>query len=511
MTERATGTTPTAVGGADEVLGAKQVVKSVSFLERFTVLKGAPRELWATFATKFFTIVSYSLMNSTLVLWLASDLGYTDVKAGSVVATWSAIMTLVTILVGSLTDAIGIRRTFLLGIGLCLATRAFMTGSVTPVIALGLGLFPVAVGEALLGPVMVAATKRFATTAQRSMAFSMVYAIMNVAFLVSANVFDFVRKGLGEHGHYTVPILGTLSTYRMLFLLSLLFMLPNFIFVYFFMREGVDVTDEGVTITPAESKYRGGGMIRALVLTARDAGKDTVRIFGGLWRQPGFKRFLVFLMFATFMRMIFYHTSYTLTPFGIRELGEGAPVGRLSTINNWLIIVLVPIVGALTQRVSAYKMVVFGCIFGAMSVFIMAVPVRVYQPLADGWLGHVIGHKWLGVQGAVNPWYVSIALFFAAVSFGEAFYSPRLYEYAAVIAPKGQEASYMALSYLPFFVAKLTVGLLSGFLLAKFCPRVGERHGEKLWLVIALLTSIAPVGLILFRKYIKVQEAGREG
>jgi hypothetical protein len=296
MTERVTGTTPTAVAEADEVLGAKQVVKSVSFLQRFTVLKGAPRELWATFATKFFTIVSYSLMNSTLVLWLASDLGYTDVKAGSVVATWSAIMTLVTILVGSLTDAIGIRRTFLLGIGICLATRAFMVGSVHPVVALGLGLFPVAVGEALLGPVMVAATKRFATTAQRSMAFSMVYAIMNVAFLVSANVFDYVRKGLGEHGHYTVPVLGTLSTYRMLFLLSFVFMLPNFIFVYFFMREGVDVTDDGVTIAAQKIRESPEGKIGVVMDTVVDAGKDTVRIFGGLWRQPGFKRFLVFLI-----------------------------------------------------------------------------------------------------------------------------------------------------------------------------------------------------------------------
>ena len=46
---------------------------------------------------------------------------------------------------------------------------------------------------------------------------------------------------------------------------------------------------------------------------------------------------------------------------------------------------LVPVVGALTQRVSAYKMVVFGSILGTASVFIMAVPVHLYQPLADGW------------------------------------------------------------------------------------------------------------------------------
>jgi len=188
----------------------------------------------------------------------------------------------------------------------------------------------------------------------------------------------------------------------------------------------------------------------------------------------------------------------------------GAPVGRLDTINNWLIIFLVPVVGALTQRVSAYKMVVIGCTMGAASVFILAVPVHYYQPLANGPLGDLIAHKWFGLTGAVNPWYVSIALFYVAISFGEAFYSPRLYEYAAVIAPKGQEASYMALSYLPFFGAKLSVGLLSGYLLDAFCPRQGPRHSEMIWVIIAMTTLVAPVGLIGLRKFIRVHEAGRE-
>jgi hypothetical protein len=38
------------------------------------------------------------------------------------------------------------------------------------------------------------------------------------------------------------------------------------------------------------------------------------------------------------------------------------------------------------------------------------------------------------------------------------------------IAPEGQEGSYMALSVLPFFIAKFFVGMLSGFLLATYCP-----------------------------------------
>ena len=116
----------------------------------------------------------------------------------------------------------------------------------------------------------------------------------------------------------------------------------------------------------------------------------------------------------------------------------------------------------------------------------------------------------VGVAGSVNPYYVMIFLFIVLLSFGESVYSPRLYEYAAVIAPKGQEASYMSLSYLPFFMAKLLVASFSGVLLARLCPATGPRHSETLWLIIALTTLIAPAGLILFQRFIRVHEEGRE-
>jgi dipeptide/tripeptide permease len=508
MANQIRGAESAAVADETQVDAAPPEVR-VGFIQRFTVLRTAARELWITFGLKFFAILSWSLMNRTIVFWLQSDVGLSDRKAGAMVSMWSAIMTLVTLLAGSFTDAVGLRRTFLFGAGVCMAARLVMATTVHWQLAIILGLMPVAVGEALLGPVMVAATKRYATTAQRSISFSIVYAIMNLSFLVAGNAFDYARKHLGEHGHST--LLGhTFSTYEVLMLLSIAAMAPVLV-LSLLLRKNVEVTDEGIVFEAKKVRETPEGQFGVVMDTVVDAVKDTFRIFGGLWTQRGFIRFLVFLFFATFMRMIFFHTSYTLAPMGVRELGDGAPVGHLDTINNWLIIFLVPVVGALTQRVSAYKMVVFGCILGTASVFILAVPVHVYEPLARGWLGDLIAHRWLGVEGPVNPWYVSIALFYVAISFGEAFYSPRLYEYAAVIAPKGQEASYMALSYLPFFMAKLTVGTLSGFLLERFCPRQGAHHSEMIWWIIGATTAVAPVGLIVFRRYIQVQEAGREG
>src|SRR5205085_5249374 len=114
-----------------------------------------------------------------------------------------------------------------------------------------------------------------------------------------------------------------------------------------------------------------------------------------------------------------------------------------------------------------------------------------------------------GLSGAIHPYYVMSALYQIVLSIGEAYYAPRDYEYAAAIAQKGEEASYGALAYLPFLVGKLLIGT-AGWVLSAFVPEQGQRRPELMWLTFALAASIAPLGLIVFRRYIRVSEAGRE-
>ena len=759
--------------------GARASVALPAFLRRFTVLRGAPRELWLVLLVKLAAIAAYAIMNTTFVLWLSYDLGYSDQQAGFMVAVWSAAMTLFAVFAGSLTDAIGLRKAILLGLTVTVAARAVMTFTTVKWLALAGGMLPLALGEALSGPVLAAGIHRYSTTAQRSISFALFYALMNGGFLVANYTFDHVRQSLGEpQGRWVLPWLRLdFTTYRVLFLISFLIELSLLPVAWLALRGGVEATDQGVKITPERTKYPGANLGNALRLATRDALGDTGRIFAGLWRQRGFYKFLAFLSLASFLRLIFIQMYYTYPKFGIRELGEGAPVGRLFMINSVLILFLVPIVGALSQRIPAYCMVSIGSVVAAASVFFMALPPRWFQPLADGWLGQGIANVWLGddarfspddfrdlpalaarlqpsaagiagalgraiseptrallgrellapaadsdrspgsalfaagdirdaaafaarlrddgtaatrpisdfvwrqflpasanllsdasrpeperqavlarelnpilrgqtlyderrfagvplspavrallgkdtdrakagplgagrmpvprfpnqtlllnrllledtytgelarsphplrvalaedlngiirngpltelagppglalpakekaqpagkphgtelarlnrrliedafpaaiarkgahVPGSVNPYYVMIFLFIALLSVGESIYSPRLYEYAAAIAPKGQEASYMSLSYLPFFLAKLPVAMFSGVLLARFCPETGPRHSATLWLIIALTTTVAPVGLLVLRRYIQVPEAGRE-
>jgi len=482
----------------------------LGFFAKFAVLKNAQRELWLVFVIKFLMVGAYGLSNMTIKLWLSSDLGYGDTAALRIVGAWSLSMTAFTLLVGSLTDAIGLRRTFFLGAWVCVVARTVMGLAHHKGLALFGGLLPLALGEALSTPVLVAAIRRYSNTKQRSISFSIFYAMMNVGFLAANYIFDFIRgpHGLKEHGH--LDVLGFhLSTYQCLFLASLVLELSVLPFLWL-LRKGAEATDLGLKINPENPKYAGERFLNSFMFTLRDTIKETVRLFGGLIQQPGFYRLLAFLIFIAFLKLIFMQMYYVFPTFGIRELGEGAPVGKLWAINSYFVILLVPIIGALTQRFPAYAMVIFGGIISAISVFIMALPTAWFRSMAGGFFGDLIAHSYLGLTGPVHSYYVMIALFVILLSIGEAFYSPRVYEYAAAIAPRGQEASYGALSYVPFLLAKLLIGTFSGFLLEKYCPEVGPRHSSTMWLAVAITAMISPVGLLLLRRFIRVREAGRQ-
>ena len=510
---------------ADETVPPVMPTGFRGFIGKFTVLKGAQRNLWLTFLIKFLIYTAYSVTNKTMVLWLSKDLGFSDQAAGALVGwVWAPAMTVFTLLAGSLTDAIGLRRTFFLGVAICTIARSVMVVSTIPSLALACGVLPLAIGEALGTPVLLAATRRYSTTAQRSISFSIIYMIMNIGYFAAGWIFDYVRQL-----HLHVSLFGfEPSSYQQLFMVSLAFEIVLFPVIYF-IRRGAEATNAGVagpTVPSSQSSPWQGeadpqrqarvepGQSESpfwsgIGETVRQSAIDTAHLFRRLIGQSGFYRLLVFFLFIGFLKAIFLQMDYVFPKFGIRELGFNAPVGKLSAINAIVIILLVPIVGALTQKFAAYRMVIIGGVICAAGVFIMALPTEWFVPAADSAVGQWLGHGYLGLRGSIHPYYIMAALYLIVFSVGEAFYSPRVYEYAAAIAPKGQEASYGSLAYLPFLVGKLLVGA-GGWLLAAYVPEHGPRHPGTMWLIFALAASVAPIGLVVFRRYIRVPEAGRQ-
>jgi len=478
------------------------------FVEKFTILGKAPRELWLIYFAKICETAAYALVNAGLMLHLINDLGYSDQGAGGFVGVWATVISLFTFLVGSLSDAIGIRKTLIFSFALCVVTRVAVALIGDPLLTPIFGLMPMTLGVAMTIPVMVAGARRFTSPRQRSIGFSLLYVVMNVGFLIAGWLYDYVRNAMGEDG--TFGLLGLeLTVYQTIFFISAGFTLAGLLPVMLAMRRGVEMFDDGVRVDPATEGEVSteGGPLQVFWASMVKTGKILSEVFG----EKAFYRFLLLVGLVVGVRMVFYHMHYTLPVWADREMGYGARFGRAwGVINPALIVVLTPIVGALAQKVASFRMIIIGTTISSITVFLLVLPADTFVGLSGGALESVL-KVFLRVDGDLSPLYFNLCLFAALFSIGEAIWSPRLYEYTASVAPKGREATYMSLSLLPMFLAKLTVGPVAGVLLDAYCPAEGARESTMLWLVIAVMAVFSPVSILLFKGVITKQRTPDPG
>jgi hypothetical protein len=180
--------------------------------------------------------------------------------------------------------------------------------------------------------------------------------------------------------------------------------------------------------------------------------------------EPIFWRFTVLITLLLGVRAVFLYLGLLFPKFWYRVIGEDAQVGVLQAFNPILVIIGLIAVIPILQKFNVYKMLVFGASITSISMFIPAIPP-------------------LGGMGIVEWTYGTTIVFLLVLTIGELIWSPRLSEYTAAIAPEGQEGTYLGLSMVPYFLAKLVVSALSGNMLQRWCPEYppGEPNmGERI-------------------------------
>ena len=484
-----------------------EAVKS-TFLDKFTVLRTAPRELWIVYFAKIMEIAAYGLVNMGLMLYLISDVGFNEITAGSIIAVFSISLSFFTLLAGGLTDAIGIKKTFLWGYALAIGTRLVATFSDNWVVVVVGSLAPMSIALALMVPVMTAAVRRYTNTKQRSMGFSLYYVLMNVGFIIAGWLFDATRNGMGKDGVLDLGFYA-LSVYQTIFLISVGFTIAGMLPILLFLRKGVEMDEEedSFTIDPAREAGEEGNIVSVMARTAVKTGS----IFKDVMSEKAFFRFLLLVTLMVGVKMVFYHMHYTLPPWADRELGFGSRFGTAwGILNPAIIVILVPLIGALAQKVPSYVMMVVGTFLSASPTFLLALPNDALAGLG-AWGPVNTSLKWfLNIDGDLSPVYVNLILFVIIFSVGEAIWSPRLYEYTASVAPRGREGTYMGMSILPYFGAKILVGPLSGILLASYAPEEGVRTSSTLWIIVASMAIVTPIALLVLKPIINPKQTAQE-
>lgn len=490
-------------------------------------LTGSPRELWLIFLYKFAECAGYGAIQLTLTLWLSKDCGLSDISAGNFITGYSLVCSAMGMVAGALVDTVGLKRITVTSIVLLVVARFFMSWLTTPVLAFLFGFMPMSLGFAIVAPVVSVGIKRFTTKEGAALGFALFYIIMNVGFAFGGFVFDKARSVFVEkdaagkiiNENLGVTLAGLhFSTYQLIFLFGTVMTVVSFALVSC-MREGVERTETGVTITPPKKAGLG------VAATIRKAATDTVAMLRSVATERYFWVFLGLIAMLLFVKSVFIHFHYTFPKYGIRVLGEGAKTGMIyGVLNPVLIIFTVPVVAAVTKSISSYRLMMVGSAVSAASCFIIMAPPSLFAPLTHTVLGELVFIKWLGMADSMqallanppSPEYWTLILFITVFTIGEAIWSPRFYQFTAEIAPRGKEATYLSLAVLPAFLSKFIVGPMSGLLLDHYTPvdAAGKTlpcpNHAMIWVWIGITACVTPIGLFFANNWFRREGERRD-
>jgi dipeptide/tripeptide permease len=443
----------------------KVTAATKNYLKDFATLKGSPKEMWIAFFLKFLESFAYFTMFMTIVSFLSEDFGYSDLQAGWIYGTVGLLISVYGILLGFVVDNLGVRKSLILGTILTVAGRAMVAFTKDPMV-LNVALYVVLpIGVAFGIPVLVTGLRRYTNDKSRTFAFSMFYAMMNVGALVGFPFIDWARfhlkNGIDVNLWGLIPSVH-LTKFQFLYSTTVFASVVMLGIALFFVRE-ID----------AES-----GKVEAF----RPRKGTPWKIYCEVMKTSQFWRFLLFIGLLVGVRFVFRHLDATFPKYFVRELGEGALYGTVTSINPLMIIFLAPLLTPFVKKMKLFNAIFFGSMISALSVFFLTIEAAYWTAIA----------------------------FVVMLSIGEAIWSPRLYEYTTIIAPKGREGTYTALSSAPMFLAKFAIGGLSGWLLTQYCPETlpegGVRNSEFMWLIIGLITISSPILILLLKKVITGSE-----
>jgi len=438
----------------------------------------APARLWAIFGLKFLESFGYFSLSLVLTQFLTDEVGMDDTGAGLSYGLYGTLVTLLAIPSGLLCDGVGLRAAVGLGAAVSLAGRVAFALVQTEVAALLVLFLVLPVGTALGIPVLGQAVKQHTDPSNRAVAFAVFYAVMAAGQVAAGFVRDLCVLLVG-------PEPKGLSGYRVLLLVGAGTTLAYAVAAPVVIRDedgrGLCRRARGRTPTPATAlSFSGASPSSETPPTLSFSPPQTAPLvrpapstsLRRVARERDFWRLMLLLFASVFLKMIFRHMDATFPKYMARQFSDMTPTGTLYALNPLLVLLLVPLLTAWTSHLPGLWVIIVGGWISALSLFFLT-------------FGNHIA---------------LVVLFVVTLTLGESLWSPRLYEYASVVAPRGQEGIYGALSGAPLFLAKLPTGALSGVLVAKFLPEDGTRkNGQALWAILGGISLIGPLLMTLFR------------
>jgi MFS family permease len=412
----------------------------IGYFKDFGVLRETRKEYWGIQLINFLDCTAYFALLTIASVFLSDDLGLSDRAAGYSITAFTSAVSILLFFSGMATDWLGIRRSLDFSLGGQLVLRLAMVWvGLTPSLPhrgllASVIFFLMAPFIAGLQTVFQSATNRYTTRKSRGAGFNLWYLFMNIGAAAAGFSIDIVRK---------LMRVGDVQIFTLCVAMSVLCIIAAKLLI----KSEEQLVDPG---EPPEERAKDAKVVR----------KNPLREWRDMARQPQLWRLLVLVSLIVGVRAVYVYVYLLMPKYWIRTIGPDAAFGTLNAINPIGIVIGITLFIPFANRFPVFKMLVYGAMISSVSLLPLALPWTVY--------GLSIG----------NAHYLMALLCMVVLTVGEVAWSPKLYEYAAVIAPKGQEGAYLGLALFPWFLAKTLVSAISGHLLERWCPETVVINGS---------------------------------
>lgn len=395
------------------------------------------KPFWVANFVELLERLAYYAVFIVITLYLSNVWGFSDIEAGWIAGIFSAMLYLLPVFAGAISDKIGFRSAIILAFALL--TVGYAGLGVLPTMLENAGLVNyemtttytglnesylrwsiiaplvlVVIGGSFIKSVISGTVARETTPETRARGYSIFYMMVNIGAFTGKTVVDPLRRSMGDQGLVYLNYFSAAMT-----LLAL-------IAVYFFYKS---------------AKTEGKGKSFA------ELGQSLVKVMLN-------GRLMILILIVSGFWVIQSQMYATMPKYVIRLIGEGASPGWYANVNPLIVFVCVNFVTSIMKKRSAIASMMIGMLIIPLSAVVMSFGTQVG------------GENILGLHPVAFMMIVGIAM----QALAECFISPRYLEYFSLQAPKGEEGLYLGFSHLHSFFSFLLAFGLSGFLLDKYCP-----------------------------------------
>ncbi|RNC63910.1 MFS transporter [Proteiniphilum sp. X52] len=452
------------------------------------------KPFWVANFVELLERLAYYAVFIVITLYLSNVWGFSDIEAGVIAGLFSAMLYLLPVFAGAISDKIGFRSAIILAFALLTVGYAGLGILPTMLESAGLvsygmtttytglngsylrwsiiaPLILVVLGGSFIKSVISGTVARETTPENRARGYSIFYMMVNIGAFTGKTVVDPLRRSMGDQGLVYLNYFSAAMT-----LLALMA-------VYFFYQS---------------AKTEGKG--KSFAELGRSLGK--VMLNG---------RLMLLILIVSGFWVIQSQMYATMPKYVIRLIGEGASPGWYANVNPLVVFVCVNFVTSIMKKRNAVTSMMTGMFIIPLSALVMS-------------LGTQVGAaNILGMHPVAFMMIVGIAM----QALAECFISPRYLEYFSLQAPKGEEGLYLGFSHLHSFFSFLLAFGLSGFLLDKYCPdprlftneagvldtvayAAATQNAHYIWYVFVGIGAISAIALLFYGHITRKLDKKRE-